>query len=37
MRSGDRTLVEALKVELTDEDLKFLEEPYKPNPIMGHT
>lgn len=29
--------VEALKVELTDEDLKYLEDPYKPNPVMGHT
>jgi len=29
--------IEALNVELTDEDLAYLEEPYKPNPVMGHT
>ncbi|KAF9652421.1 hypothetical protein BDM02DRAFT_3183804 [Thelephora ganbajun] len=28
---------EALKTELTDEDLKYLEEPHKPNPVMGRT
>jgi len=30
-------MIDALKVELTDEDIKSLEEPYKPNPVMGHT
>jgi len=32
-----KEMIEALKIELTDEDLKYLEEPYKPNPVMGHT
>jgi len=30
-------MIGALKVELTDEDLAYLEEPYKPNPIIGHS
>ena len=33
---ADRTPVEALKIELTDEDIAYLEEPYKPNHIIGH-
>ncbi len=28
--------VESLEVRLTSEDLKRLEEPYKPHPVMGH-
>jgi len=35
--SANRIIVEALKIELTEEDLKYLEEEYKPNPVMGHT
>ena len=34
---ADRTIVGALEVELTDEELKYLEEEYKPNPVLGHT
>jgi len=30
-------MIEALKIELTDEDLAYLEEPYRPNPVIGHT
>ena len=37
MQRVDRTIVESLKIELTDEDLTYLEEPYKPNAIIGHT
>ncbi|KAF9653315.1 Aldo/keto reductase [Thelephora ganbajun] len=29
-----KEMIEALKIELTDEDLNFLEEPYKPNPVL---
>jgi len=29
-------LIEALKVELSDEDITFLEEPYKPHAVIGH-
>jgi aryl-alcohol dehydrogenase (NADP+) len=28
--------VEALKVRLSDDEVKFLEEPYKPHPVLGH-
>ena len=35
-QSPDRTILGALKIELTDEELKYLEEEYKPNPVMGH-
>lgn len=30
-------LLDALKVELTDEEILYLEEPYRPNPVMGHS
>ena len=35
-RGADQTPVDALEVELSDEDLEYLEKPYKPNPILGH-
>jgi hypothetical protein len=28
---------DALDLKLTDEEIKHLEEPYKPTPIIGHT
>ena len=28
--------IESVDVKLTDEDIKFLEEPYKPSAIQGH-
>jgi hypothetical protein len=30
-------MVEAVNLELTDEDKKTLEEPYVPRPIVGHS
>lgn len=30
-------LLDALEVQLTDDEVKFLEEEYKPLPIFGHT
>ena len=29
-------IVEALDIELTEEEVKYLEEPYLPNPVLGH-
>ena len=29
-------IVEALDIELTEEEIKYLEEPYLPNPVLGH-
>lgn len=31
-----REIVEAVNIKLTDEEIKYLEEPYKPQPIFGH-
>lgn len=31
-----QALVEALTVELTEEDCKYLEQPYHPRPVIGH-
>jgi hypothetical protein len=28
--------VDAVKIELSEEDIKFLEEPYKPLAVVGH-
>ena len=28
--------VDSLKIELTEEDIKYLEEPYKPVGVVGH-
>jgi len=36
-QSADRIILAALKVELTEEEIKSLEEEYKPNSVMGHT
>lgn len=37
MLTTDSTVVEALKVDLTDEDIEYLEEEYKPNTVLGHS
>ena len=29
--------VEALEIELTEEEVKYLEEPYLPNAVLGHS
>ncbi len=29
--------VAALEIKLTDEDIRFLEQPYQPHPVLGHT
>jgi aryl-alcohol dehydrogenase-like predicted oxidoreductase len=28
--------VAALEIKLSDEDIAFLEEPYRPHPVLGH-
>ncbi|MFP3240809.1 MAG: aldo/keto reductase, partial [Caldivirga sp.] len=28
--------VGALEIKLTDDEIKYLEEPYKPKPVFGH-
>lgn len=30
-------IAEALDIELTEEEVKYLEEPYLPNAVLGHT
>jgi hypothetical protein len=30
------TLAAAMDITLSEEEIKFLEEPYKPQPIIGH-
>jgi aryl-alcohol dehydrogenase-like predicted oxidoreductase len=32
-----KEIVEAINIELSEEDIKHLEEPYVPRPIVGHT
>jgi len=29
--------IAALEIELSDEEMKRLEEPYKPHPVLGHS
>ncbi|KAI0055138.1 hypothetical protein BV25DRAFT_1833393 [Artomyces pyxidatus] len=31
-----KDLIGAVEVKLTEEDIKYLEEPYKPNSVVGH-
>jgi len=32
----DATCLAAIKIKLTDEEIQQLEEPYQPQPIIGH-
>lgn len=32
-----RDMIEAIHIELTDEEIGYLEEPYQPRPVIGHS